>query len=210
MNESSGSSSPTGSGFARYKADFLSSLVVFLVALPLCLGVAIASGVPPEKGILTGIIGGLVVGSLAGCPLQVSGPAAGLFVVVMELMAGYREQLGPQQGLREGLIVLGLAVFAAGLLQIAAGFLRIGQWFRAVSPAVVEGMLAAIGILILASQFHVMLDDEPKGNGLHNILAIPGAVWQGLVPLRLDQHLFALLVGVVTIAALVLWKSVAP
>src|SRR3990167_7064708 len=66
--------------------DCLASIVVFLVALPLCMGIAIASGVPPAAGLITGIIGGLVVGSLAGCPLQVSGPAAGLTVIVWEIV----------------------------------------------------------------------------------------------------------------------------
>ena len=66
--------------------DLTASIVVFLVAMPLCMGIAVASGVPPEKGLITGIIGGIVVGALAGSPLQVSGPAAGLAVVVFELV----------------------------------------------------------------------------------------------------------------------------
>ena len=75
---------PSGkpSWLGHLKSDFLSSIVVFLVALPLCMGIATACGLPPAQGIITGIVGGLVVGWLAGCPLQVSGPAAGLFVVV--------------------------------------------------------------------------------------------------------------------------------
>src|SRR3546814_5901527 len=69
----------SASGFSR---DFAASIVVFLVAMPLCMGIAVASGLPPEKGLMTGIIGGLVVGMIAGSPLQVSGPAAGLAVIV--------------------------------------------------------------------------------------------------------------------------------
>ncbi|MDO7919721.1 SulP family inorganic anion transporter, partial [Pseudomonas aeruginosa] len=69
--------------------DLMASAVVFLVALPLCMGIAIASGMPPAKGLLTGIVGGLVVGFLAGSPLQVSGPAAGLAVLVFELVRTY-------------------------------------------------------------------------------------------------------------------------
>src|SRR6187399_2610266 len=76
--------------------DALGSVVVFLVALPLCMGIAIASGAPPGAGLITGIIGGLVVGSISGCPLQVSGPAAGLAVIVYELIKDYGfEILGP-------------------------------------------------------------------------------------------------------------------
>ena len=88
----------------KYTNDFLASVVVFLVALPLCMGISIASGVPPALGLITGIIGGLVVGSLSGAPLQVSGPAAGLAVLVWELVRDHGiESLGPV------LIVAGIA-----------------------------------------------------------------------------------------------------
>jgi MFS superfamily sulfate permease-like transporter len=150
--------------------DILASVVVFLVALPLCMGVAIASGAPVASGLITGIIGGLVVGILAGSPLQVSGPAAGLTVVVYELVEKF------------GIELLGIIVLLAGGLQVLAAFLRLGQWFRAVSPAVIKGMLAGIGVLIFASQFHVMVDDKPKGSGLRNLLAIPGAIQKALRP----------------------------
>src|SRR5262249_6493531 len=132
-------------------ADFLASLVVFMVALPLCIGISQACGLPPEAGIITGIVGGIVVGSLAGSPLQVSGPAAGLIVLVIQFIddahkAGHTGA--------NAIILLGVATVLCGLIQITAGVLRLGQWFRAVSPAVVEGMLAGIGLTIFAKQFH--------------------------------------------------------
>src|SRR3954454_20486408 len=102
---------PSTNGRARaatWRADVAASLVVFMVALPLCLAIAQASGAPPEAGVITGVIGGLVVGWLAGSPLQVSGPAAGLLVLVLALM----QKHGPAG--------LGVAVFLAGLLQLAA------------------------------------------------------------------------------------------
>ncbi|GIW79519.1 MAG: hypothetical protein KatS3mg105_1326 [Gemmatales bacterium] len=148
--------------------DFIASLVVFLVALPLCMGIAIASGVPVALGLITGIVGGLVVGLLAGSPLQVSGPAAGLTVIVYDLVQ------------KHGLEMLGIIVLLAGLIQVIAGLLRIGQWFRAVSPAVIRGMLSGIGVLIFASQFHVMIDDKPRGSGLTNLLTIPESVVKAL------------------------------
>ena len=157
-----------GGMFSAPKQDLLASIVVFLVALPLCMGIAIASGVPVAAGLITGIVGGIVVGLLAGAPLQVSGPAAGLTVIVYELVKEH------------GYEVLGLAVLVGGLLQLIAGLLRYGRWFRAVSPAVIHGMLAGIGVLILASQFHVMVDDAPKGSGLQNLLSIPAAIQKGL------------------------------
>ncbi|MET0137574.1 MAG: SulP family inorganic anion transporter, partial [Sphingobium sp.] len=94
--------------------DFTASIVVFLVAMPLCMGIAIASGVPPEKGLITGIIGGLVVGLFAGSPLQVSGPAAGLAVIVFELVRDH------------GLSALGPILVLAGIIQLVAGMLRMG------------------------------------------------------------------------------------
>jgi MFS superfamily sulfate permease-like transporter len=143
--------------------------VVFLVALPLCMGIAIASGAPVASGLITGIVGGLVVGTLAGSPLQVSGPAAGLTVIVYDAIQHH------------GLEMLGLLVLMAGAVQLVAGILRFGQWFRAVSPAVIKGMLAGIGILIFASQFHVMVDDAPKGSGIENLLTIPRSIEKGMV-----------------------------
>ena len=133
------------------KHDFPASIVVFLVALPLCMGIAIASGVPPVAGLITGIVGGLVVGWIAGCPLQVSGPAAGLAVVVYNLVSDYQndyralnEGATDEAALRYAMSMLGVVVLLAGVIQFVAGIARLGQWFRAVSPAVIQGMLAGI------------------------------------------------------------------
>ena len=177
--------------------ELLASVVVFLVALPLCMGIAIASGVPPALGLITGIIGGIVIGSLAGSPLQVSGPAAGLAVLVWQLVEGW------------GLAALGVAVLVAGGIQILAGILRIGRWFRAVSPAVIQGMLAGIGVLIFASQFHVMVDDKPAGGGLDNLLTIPGAIVKGLTASGRNHHLAAI-IGLLTIGSLLAWNFFKP
>jgi MFS superfamily sulfate permease-like transporter len=148
--------------------DFLASLVVFLVALPLCMGISIASGADVAAGLVTGIVGGLVVGFFSGAPLQVSGPAAGLTVVCADVIH------------RHGLAALGIVVMWAGILQLIAGVFKLGQWFRAVSPAVVHGMLSGIGVLILSSQLHVMVDDVPRRGGLANLLSIPEAIRKGL------------------------------
>lgn len=168
MNSNSNKLETKGGLLSAPKQDFLASIVVFLVALPLCMGIAIASGVPVAAGLITGIVGGLVVGWIAGAPLQVSGPAAGLTVIIFDLVQHH------------GLEVLGIAVLIGGALQLLAGLLRYGRWFRAVSPAVIHGMLAGIGVLILSSQFHVMVDDAPKGNGIENLVSIPEAIQKGL------------------------------
>lgn len=159
---------PTPRLLSAPREDAFASVVVFLVALPLCMGIAIASGVPVAAGLVTGIVGGIIVGYFAGAPLQVSGPAAGLTIVVYEFVQSF------------GWESLGIAVLIAGCLQLIAGLLRLGQWFRAVSPAVVQGMLAGIGVLILCSQIHVMVDDSPKTSGLANLVTIPQAVEKGL------------------------------
>jgi len=183
-------------GKKTFLKDLLASVVVFLVALPLCMGIAVASGVPPALGLITGIIGGLVVGLFAGAPLAVSGPAAGLTVLVFEIIRTH------------GIGMLGPIVLVAGLIQLLAGYLRLGQWFRAVSPSVIHGMLGGIGALILVSQFHVMLDAAPKGSGLANLLAIPGAIWS-LVSVEIDHPgIQAGLVGLITIALMAGWSLV--
>jgi len=181
---------------AIFGRDFLASFVVFLVALPLCMGISLASGLPPTAGIITGIIGGLVVGAISGSPLQVSGPAAGLTVLVWQLVQ------------QQGLEMLGVIVLFAGLLQLAAGLLKLGQWFRAVSPAVIHGMLAGIGVLILASQFHVMLDYKPIGTGIQNLLGMPGALMDAIN--AGDGHLMAGAIGTLTILIIVVWGTLTP
>ncbi|MFA6122576.1 MAG: SulP family inorganic anion transporter [Sphingomonas sp.] len=177
--------------------DFTASIVVFLVAMPLCMGIAIASGVPPEKGLITGIIGGIVVGALAGSPLQVSGPAAGLAVVVFELVRD------------KGLSALGPILILAGLIQLIAGILKIGGWFRAISPAVVHGMLAGIGVLIVVGQFHVLFDARPLPSGIQNLLAIPGRLF-GLSATNVSGVEQAFMIGLLTIAAMLGWERFRP
>jgi MFS superfamily sulfate permease-like transporter len=178
--------------------DALASIVVFLVALPLCMGIAIASGMPPAKGLITGIIGGLVVGWLAGSPLQVSGPAAGLAVLVFELVRTH------------GLAMLGPILLLAGLLQLVAGRLRLGCWFRVTAPAVVYGMLAGIGVLIVLSQLHVMFDMKPQASGLDNLLAFPDTVRQAIPGLGGGSALAAASLGFGTIACMFLWDKLRP
>lgn len=180
------------------KHDLVASIVVFLVALPLCLGIAIASGMPPAAGLITGIVGGIVAGSLSGCPLQVSGPAAGLAVLVYEIVQ------------KHGAGTLGIVVLLAGIIQLGAGLVRAGQIFRAISPSVIYGMLAGIGILIFGAQFHVMVDDVPRENGLQNLLAIPVSIGKGLFPTDGRSHHLAAYIGVGTILILVLWAKFAP
>jgi MFS superfamily sulfate permease-like transporter len=180
------------SGLAR---NALSSVVVFLVALPLCMGIAIASGAPPVAGLITGVIGGIVVGLLSGSPLLVSGPAAGLAVLVFDLVRDH------------GLLALGPVLVLAGAIQWIAGRARLGVWFRSVSPGVVSGMLAGIGILIVGSQLHVMFDAAPLPNGLQNFAALPGRLWTAIAD---GAGTTAGLLGLATIAIMLAWDKLRP
>ena len=179
-----------------FRNDFLASIVVFLVALPLCIGISVAVGVNPALGLITGIIGGLVVGAFAGSPLQVSGPAASLFVIVADIVLTRQESyvnrlvetgeaITPAieaSAHQHALQALGISVVLAGIIQFVAGKMRMGRWFRAVSPAVIKGMLSGIGALILISQFHVMLDHTAmwKGKkargGIQYLATVPTAI----------------------------------
>jgi MFS superfamily sulfate permease-like transporter len=171
-------------------ADVAASLVVFLVALPLCVGVAVASGVPAELGLVTGIVGGLVAGMLPGSSLQVSGPAAGLTVLVAQTVD------------RFGLAALGVIVLVSGALQITLGLLRLGRWFRAISLGVVEGMLAGIGLLIILGQVYALADLAAPAATLDKLAGLTG------LPARIDGTpgaFTALLVGGTTLIILLLW-----
>ncbi|MER5431403.1 SulP family inorganic anion transporter [Streptomyces sp. NPDC002588] len=181
------------SGFPHLRQDFAASLVVFLVALPLCVGVAVASGVPAELGLVTGIVGGLVTGLMRGSSLQVSGPAAGLTVLVFEAVREF------------GLPALGVIVLATGVLQIAMGALKLGRYFRAISVSVVEGMLAGIGLVLIAGQLYSVVGAKAPESGLGKIAGLPGA----LVDTAASPDAAAsLALGAGTVAVLVLWKRV--
>jgi MFS superfamily sulfate permease-like transporter len=127
--------------FANLKSDFASGLVVFLVALPLCLGIAMASGAPLFSGIIAGVIGGIVVGYLSQSHISVSGPAAGLTAIILTAITNFG-----------AFDVFLMSVFIAGLIQLALGFLKAGSISNYFPTNVIEGMLAGIGIIIILKQ----------------------------------------------------------
>lgn len=165
--------------------DLPASFVVFLVAVPLALGIAAASGAPLMAGIIAAVVGGVVVGAIGGAPLQVSGPAAGLSVIVADLV------------LRHGWAATAAMVALAGLLQIVLGLSRLGRAALMLSPAVVHGMLAGIGIVIALSQLHVVLGGAPQSSAWENLRELPAQL--------VGYHDAAVLVGVVTVGVLLAW-----
>jgi MFS superfamily sulfate permease-like transporter len=191
-------------GFASIKEDVFASFVVVLVALPLSMGLALVAGFPFETaaavGLISGVIGGVVVGALSGCSLQVSGAANGAAVMAAVFIRDI------------GFEAFALVVMLSGMIQIAAGVLRFGPIFRAVSPALIQGMLAGIGLLIFASQFHIMVDDVPPGAGREfagviNLWSLPFAIWKGV---SMEAHQPAALLGLLTIVMIVAWPRIAP
>jgi carbonic anhydrase len=165
--------------------DLPASIVVFLVAVPLSLGIAAASGAPLLSGLVAAVVGGIVAGALGGAPLQVSGPAAGLTVIVAGAIATF------------GMAGAATVVALAGLVQIALGASRLGRAALALSPAVVHGMLAGIGLVIALSQVHVLLGGSPQSSAWHNLRDLPGQI--------AGRHGVSLLLGLVTIAFMLLW-----
>jgi carbonic anhydrase len=168
--------------------DLPSSLVVFLVALPLSLGIAIASGAPVLSGLVAAVIGGVVVGALGGSPLQASGPAAGLTVVVADLISNF------------GWGAACSITVAAGVLQVLLGLSRVARAALAISPVVVHAMLAGIGITIALQQTHVLLGGKSKSTAWHNLIELPGQV--------IGAHRPGVLLGALVIVILIAWRWV--
>ncbi|WP_344216591.1 bifunctional SulP family inorganic anion transporter/carbonic anhydrase [Kribbella sancticallisti] len=185
--------SPPSSGPARDRVpwrsvlrhDLPASLVVFLIAIPLSLGIAAASGAPLIAGLVAAVVGGVVAGALGGSPLQVSGPAAGLTVVVAGLATQY------------GWAATAGITCAAGLLQILLGVTRVGRLALSLSPAVVHGMLAGIGVTIAVQQLHVVLGGRAQSSLIANLAELPEQL--------LAHHPGSVLVGVLTVVILLVW-----
>ncbi|MFI6662356.1 SulP family inorganic anion transporter [Streptomyces sp. NPDC050523] len=169
-------------------ADLSASIAVFLIALPLSLGIALATGAPLQAGLVAAAVGGLVAGWIGGCPLQVSGPAAGLTVVTADLIHQY--------GWRTTCAITVLA----GLAQLGLGCLRVARSALAVSPAIVHGMLAGIGVTIAVAQVHIVLGGTPQSSVLANLRALPAQL--------AHLHPAAVAVSALTLTLLLLWPRI--
>lgn len=175
--------------FANLKSDFASGLVVFLVALPLCLGIALASGAPLFAGIITGIVGGIVVGFLSQSHISVSGPAAGLTAIVFVAIAdlGYEAFL--------------LAVILAGAMQFVLGLMKAGTISNYFPSNVIEGMLAGIGVIIFIQQIpHALGSNVEIGSGFGIFTSVLSA-FQDIQP-------GILIITVASLAVLIAWQKI--
>jgi carbonic anhydrase len=171
---------------APWFKDLSASVTVFLIAIPLSLGIALATGAPPQSGLIAAAVGGFVAGLLGGAPLQVSGAATSLVVVTADLVHRY--------GWRTTCAI----TVCAGAAQLALGALRTARSALAVSPAIVHGMLAGIGAVIAIAQLHVVLGGSPDSSALDNLRALPDQLAR--------PSPAALAVGLVTVAVLVGWS----
>lgn len=175
--------------------DLMAGLIVFLVALPLCLGIALASGAPLFSGLIAGIVGGVVVGLFSGSHSSVSGPAAGLTAIVAAQIASL--------GSFEAFL---LAVLIGGILQIALGVIKAGALSAFFPSSVIKGLLAAIGALLLIKQLPYLLghDMVPKvtSHGHSGILSQIAKIFSG------EIHLGALVIGLISLAVLIVWEQI--
>lgn len=183
----------------RLRRDMTASLVIFLAALPLCLGIALASNAPLISGLISGIIGGIVVGSLSHSQTSVSGPAAGLTAVVATQIA----LLGSFEAFL-------LAVALGGLLQVIAGLCRAGFISMFIPSGVVKGMLTGIGLLLILKQLPYLIGhDGLQTNGSLSAAPQNLGLYQSLVSLSdLDWHAGATVIGLLSVLQLILWDRI--
>ncbi|MEV7418707.1 SulP family inorganic anion transporter [Streptomyces sp. NPDC089919] len=166
-------------------SDFSASIAVFLIALPLSLGIALATGAPLQAGLVAAAAGGIVAGRFGGAPLLVSGASAGLTVVTAELIQRY--------GWRTTCAITVLA----GAVQLGLALLRTARTALMVSPAIVHGMLAGIGVTIVVAQLHIVLGGTPQSSAVANVLELPAQL--------ADLHPGALAVSALTLGVLLAW-----
>ncbi len=181
--------------FKNAAADIPASVVVFLVALPLCLGIALGSGAPLFSGIIAGMVGGIVIGLLSGSSLSISGPAAGLTAIVaiaIGKMPAYEAFL--------------ISVVIAGVLQLILGFLRAGIIGDYIPNSVIRGMLASIGLVLILKQFPHLIGYENDYVGDETFIQIDSSnTFSELINSINDITPFALVIGIVSILILLIW-----
>jgi MFS superfamily sulfate permease-like transporter len=168
------------------QTDVVSGLIIFLIALPLCLGIALASGAPPIAGVISGIVAGTLANLFSGSYVTINGPAAGMIVIVV----GAVTELGFRGALAVGVVT--------GAIQIGLGFAKTGKLTGFFPLSVVHGMLAGIGLIIMAGQIHIVVGHQnPRAHGFHIFTEIP--------PSLTDPVIETALVGLAAVLVMVVW-----
>lgn len=184
--------------FANLKSDFASGLVVFLVALPLCLGIALASGAPLFSGIISGIVGGIVVGYLSQSHLSVTGPAAGLTAIVLTAITDL-----------SSFNAFLLAVLIAGIIQLILGFIKAGTISNYFPNNVIEGMLAGIGVIIILKQIPHAFGYDPDFEGDESFFQPDGQnTFSEIFNIFDHVQLGSIIIAIISLAILILWNKV--
>ncbi len=184
--------------FATLNLILLPGLVVFLVALPLCLGIALASGAPLFSGIISGVVGGIIVGYLSQSHLSVSGPAAGLTAIVLTAIT----DIGSFNAFL-------LAVLLAGLIQLALGFIKAGSISNYFPTNVIEGMLAGIGVIIILKQIPHAFGYDPDFDGDESFLQPDGQnSFSEIFNLFDHVQLGSIVIASISLLILILWNKV--
>jgi MFS superfamily sulfate permease-like transporter len=181
---------------SNWKYDFKSSLVVFLVALPLCLGIALASNAPLTSGLLAGIIGGVIVGFLSGSQISVSGPAAGLTVIVAAAIA----DLGSFNAFT-------LSVFFAGIIQIIFSFVNGGSIGNYFPSSVIKGMLAAIGLILILKQFPHAVGFDADFMGDESFSTSGGNTFTDILNAINATHAGSIVIAMISILIMLGWEK---
>lgn len=180
----------------NWRADVLSGFLVFLIALPLCLGISMASGFPPQAGIITAVVGGLLVSRINGSFVTITGPAAGLIVVILDSV----QALGDGDA-KAGYHYTLAAIVCASVIQMLMGIMKAGKMSAFFPSSAVHGMLAAIGIIIMAKQIHVMLGVKPDAQTLFETI--------GAIPASLrDMNPEVAIIGGIGLLILIAWSLV--
>jgi MFS superfamily sulfate permease-like transporter len=199
--------------FNSLKSDLPASLVVFLVAVPLCLGIALGSGVPPISGLIAGLAGGIVVGLISNSHLSVSGPAAGLIATVAVIVLDAKKYflthgLTELEASSSALGLLFLSVVLAGMLQMLLGIIKAGKIVNFVPVSVLKGMLTAIGVLLILKQLSHLVGYDADFEGDESFIQPDGHNTFSEIVLALNKvSPIAIIIGVIGLCIQYFWDS---